>query len=147
MTNEEIKRQVQECLDSEATAELRLKVVELLAEYVGPGLISPEEAGPLFGKSYRTLYRWLSASWDIGVLPQFSELPVILSFIDRVEEIKTGWKDVLVGWRRDMNGDLKAVFYHPKLVAVIEGPGEIEDKIDQLTKRTVAALARELEAK
>ncbi|MBU1008473.1 hypothetical protein KKA53_05345 [Candidatus Dependentiae bacterium] len=148
MTKEEIRVIVQGRLESEVTAELRQAVVKLLSAYVGPGLLSPEMAGPLLDppRSYRSLYRWLSASWDRRVLPQFSELPAILDFIDRVERLRAAWKDILAGWRTDQNADVKRVFFNPQFMAVLESDMPIEDKLDKLVKKTVSLISRELEA-
>ena len=146
MDETEVKGLVEKSIEDEFD-KLRMRIVDDLREIVGPGKISPEEAAPLLGVSYSTVYRWLGCPFSKLYLPPIDQVPDIAAFIGRVNEIREAWKDILVGWRADFNSDVKRACYHSQLLAIIEGDDPIEGKIRRLTKKTIAALAHELEVK
>ena len=139
----EIRDQAQAFIEDELDR-LRLQTVDSLREIVGPPpKISPETAGPLLGVSYSTVYRWLGCPFSKLYLPQVDQIPELAAFIGRVNSLREAWLDVLTGWRADGNEDLKRVFYHPGLVAVIESDIPLEEKARKLIRKTVSALAKE----
>jgi hypothetical protein len=125
--------------------EVRRLIAEALEQYCGPGRLSPEVVAPFLGVSYRTIYRWFSVG-RISKLyaPQDREVDAILAFIERVEELRSAWTEVLIGWRPDSNPDVKRTFYHPKLIAIIEGNMSLEDKAEELMKFSLKLLSREM---
>jgi hypothetical protein len=141
----EIKAQAQRLIEDELDR-LRLQAVESLREIVGPPpKISPETAAPLLEVSYSTVYRWLGCPFSKLYLPQVDQVPRLAAFIGRVNTLREAWVDVLTGWRADGSEDLKRIFYHPGLVAVIESELPIEVKLQRLIRKTVSALAKEEE--
>jgi hypothetical protein len=147
MDKEIIEAQVKEIIGPELDKlvdDLRETGVEVLQEYVGPGRISPEDASVFLNKSYRSIYRWLSAGrlsklWR----PTLTEIDVIFRFCRRVDEVRGEWKNVIAGWRKDQNSDVRRVFYHPRLLAILDSSEDLEKKVDRLTKLTIRLLAQD----
>jgi hypothetical protein len=144
--DEETKARIKELVDQEiepVVDSLRQAAVEVLERYVGPGLISPEDASVFIGRSYRQLYRWLGCRTSRLYLPQMVDVDAIVKFTARVDKISAAWTEVLASWR-DPNSDLKRAFYNPRLVAIIESDASMEDKVSLLVKKTVHMLAAEM---
>jgi hypothetical protein len=147
--DKEIEEKVREVVSRETdklVVKVRQAAVEMLEKYVGPGRISPEDAGVFIGISYRQIYRWLGCRLSKLWLPQLKDIDSISAFIGRVEEIRAAWVEIVTGWKRP-SADIKRVFYHPGLTAIIESDREIEDKVDLLTKRTVHLLVCEMRSR
>jgi hypothetical protein len=128
---------------------IRMRIADDLRKVVGPPpKISPEDAASLLGVSCSSCYRWLGALWSKLYLPQIDQVPSIAAFIGHITALEDAWKDVLVGWHVDQNEDLKAVFYHPGLVDVIENSKlTFEEKVGRLTKKTIRVLASRVREK
>jgi len=150
MDKEIIEAQVKEIIGPELDKlvdDLRETGVEVLQGYVGPGKISPEDAAPFLNVSYRTIYRWLGTRLSRLWRPTLTEIDIIFRFCRRVDEVRGEWKNIIAGWRKDQNSDVRRIFYHPRLLAILDSYEDPEEKVDRLTKKTIQALARELEEK
>jgi hypothetical protein len=150
--DEEIEEKVKALAEKEverAVDKLRSELADVLEKYVGPGRISPETAAVFLGVSYRSVYRWLGARASRMYLPPIEALPLIENFIERVEGIRAGWTEIVTSWKTTANPDVRAVLYHPRLVAIIEAGldrQDIEGAVEKLTRKTIMELARRLES-
>lgn len=125
---------------------LRVKIRDLLREFVGPGLISPEVAAPFLEVSYRTVYRWLALD---AMAPRLEEAQKISKFLTSVVKIRDSWSEVIVSWRSldHVHPAIREVLYDRRFLNVLEGNLDPESKVDKLLKMTLKKGALKLEEK
>lgn len=126
----------------------RLAIRDLLADEVGPPpKISPEVAAPFLGRSFRTVYSWLSKTCFI---PRPEDCEKILKFLNTVEDLRESWKRIIVlhGTQRHEHAAVKMALYNRPILRILEdGSRTTGKKVAWLTHKTLKLWAAKLEEK
>jgi len=134
-------RELRDDDDKEGIRELRFEILKALEIYVGGDKISAEESAPFLGKSYRTVYSWLSR--NKMYLPRIEDLLPIVKFIALVEGLTKKWKQILAEFHGEHNGSVG--LYDKDMLRVLEGDQPFERKLILLVKFSLRKLAKEKE--